>query len=352
MERFRSRLGDPERGASAIIVGVAILGLVGMAAFVIDIGALFEERRDLQNGADAAALAVAADCAQNGICTAAAAQPEAERIAAFNSNDGQATVNQSDIVFDVANAKVTVTVHTKDASDGDGEIDYVLAPVLGKDSKAVSATASAGWASPGGGVSLPLTISACEWEEATGGGNPPDPLAFPAYAKIWLHDGAGSPDPTPCPPFGPGMDVDGDGDIAEGGFGFLDATDCKAELVGPLLDYMIGKPGAGNPGSLGCDLTDVLGRDLLIPIFDDIAQTGNPCGAPPGQNCYHVYGFGAFRIDNIDLNGTWSNQGDICVAADRCLDGHFIQFVSLAEAPGWGGGPAPNLGAHAVTLTG
>ena len=38
--------------------------LLGVGALVIDVGALYAERRQLQNGADAAALAVAADCAE------------------------------------------------------------------------------------------------------------------------------------------------------------------------------------------------------------------------------------------------------------------------------------------------
>ena len=37
--------------------------LVGMAALVVDVGAVVEEKRQLQNGADAAALAVAQSCA-------------------------------------------------------------------------------------------------------------------------------------------------------------------------------------------------------------------------------------------------------------------------------------------------
>ena len=334
----------------AVIAAVLLVAILGMGAYVIDVGALFEERRDLQNGADAAALAVAADCAQDGICSPAGAQPEAERIAAFNSNDGQATVNVADIRFDPASPPkwVTVTVHTKDASDGDGEINYVLAPVLGNDGKAVSAEATAGWRAAGGGPQLPITISSCEWNDATVGGT-----VFPAYAKLWLHGAASSP---PACSFGPGQDIDDPPDgRAEGGFGFLHATDCVAELVGDDLDFMVGEPGAPNPehGGIECRLGDILGQDLLIPIFDDIAATGAPCDASPGQNCYHIYGFGAFHVDNVDFNGPWSNHGNICGGSERCFDGMFIEFVTLAAAPDWGsGGTPPNLGVSAVVLTG
>ena len=46
--------------------------LIGVGALVIDSGALYAERRQLQNGADAAALAVAQDCA-DGHCGRATA---------------------------------------------------------------------------------------------------------------------------------------------------------------------------------------------------------------------------------------------------------------------------------------
>ena len=42
--------------------------LFGMGALVIDVGQLYQNRAELQNGADAGALAVAKSCAQ-GTCT-------------------------------------------------------------------------------------------------------------------------------------------------------------------------------------------------------------------------------------------------------------------------------------------
>lgn len=339
---FTAHRADSERGAVAVIMAALLVAVVGLAAFVIDIGAVFEERRDLQNGADAAALAVAADCVAHGTCTAGTAQPEAMRIASFNSNDGEATVNEADINFDMPNQTVTVTVHTLDSSDGDGEINHTLAQVLGEDSQAVAAQASASWGAPGGATTIPVTMSSCEWEEATAGGT-----TFGDYRIIHLHaDG----DSSLCD-FGPGQDVDGDGDRNEGGFGYLDGTDCSIELL--VDDFVLGEPGAGNPGSLGCNPSDLLDKDVLIPIFDDIPDNGNPCSAPPGLPCYHLYGFAAFHIDDLDLNGAgWQNNGNICGGPDRCIGGKFIQLVSLDQAPSWSGTPPPDLGLSSISLSG
>ncbi len=46
-----------QEGQVAVIVGILIVVLVGMAAFAIDVGSLYEERRHLQTVADSAALA-------------------------------------------------------------------------------------------------------------------------------------------------------------------------------------------------------------------------------------------------------------------------------------------------------
>ncbi len=70
------RLRRDERGAVAIIVAVLIGGgvLTGMGALVIDVGQLFQERGELQNGADAAAIGVAKSCALGSCSPAVAVQ--------------------------------------------------------------------------------------------------------------------------------------------------------------------------------------------------------------------------------------------------------------------------------------
>ena len=46
-----------EKGAVAVIIAILIVVLIGMAAYAIDVGSLYHERRHLQTVADAAALA-------------------------------------------------------------------------------------------------------------------------------------------------------------------------------------------------------------------------------------------------------------------------------------------------------
>ena len=56
---------DDDDGAVTMIVAVVLAGgvLLGMAALTVDVGLIHAERRELQNGADAGALAVAQQCA-------------------------------------------------------------------------------------------------------------------------------------------------------------------------------------------------------------------------------------------------------------------------------------------------
>src|SRR5438477_12925628 len=51
------RLKHRESGQAIALAAVALIAVVGAVAFVIDVGFFFEGRRELQNAADAAALA-------------------------------------------------------------------------------------------------------------------------------------------------------------------------------------------------------------------------------------------------------------------------------------------------------
>ncbi|WP_305041470.1 pilus assembly protein TadG-related protein, partial [Geoalkalibacter sp.] len=46
-----------EKGAVAVLVAVLLMFLIGMVALVVDVGYLYATRSELQNAADAAALA-------------------------------------------------------------------------------------------------------------------------------------------------------------------------------------------------------------------------------------------------------------------------------------------------------
>ena len=67
------RVSDKERGAAAVLVAFSMVVLLGFAALAVDVGAMYAEKTQLQNGADATALAIAGDCAKGINCTTAMA---------------------------------------------------------------------------------------------------------------------------------------------------------------------------------------------------------------------------------------------------------------------------------------
>jgi Flp pilus assembly protein TadG len=98
MQRVHSavqRARDEDGAVTAIVAILISLGvLLGSSAFVVDTGRSHLERRVVQNAADAAALAVAQDCAERrpACATADAAMSDAETFANANSPDNATAV--------------------------------------------------------------------------------------------------------------------------------------------------------------------------------------------------------------------------------------------------------------------
>ena len=132
---------------------------------VIDVGALYVERCELQNGADAAALAVAQDCAE-GDCGSGGGSVRAQQYADLNANDsasaldlttpcgvGPGLTGCSDGAPSGASAAtgwVRVGTSTKTADGGD-EVSFLLAPVISSlTGKTVTASAAQLGTTPSG----------------------------------------------------------------------------------------------------------------------------------------------------------------------------------------------------------
>lgn len=338
-ERDRS-----ERGAVAIIVALCLVVLVLIAAWVIDGSALYQERAELQHGADAAALAIARDCVE-GAC--GAVYVTAEQFVDANANDGDSRVPAGGITFPGTNT-VQVLVVTADAGaniDGDvNTVDYTFARVAGLDGKQVSATAVASWGSVGSGSSIPLTFSLCEFNDATNNGTTyasGPPFSGPPRI-IKFHDGSPQDPTVPCPAGPAGQDI-------PGGFGWLD-IDNPCEAIISAGQTVGANPGNGNPNnsSIDCEPEDFLGPNLtghtvMIPIYDDVTGTGQPAS-------YHLAGFAGFHITGIRFPGGQSWRVNMttqeCTNSQSCIKGYFTEFVFPGQ-----GGPGPgNFGAKTIWL--
>ncbi len=158
-----------------------------MGALVIDVGQLYQERAELQNGADAAALGVAKSCAL-GTCDPSVATSYADanasaadrrhrpsgpglRLRGPGELPGQHGRHDRLPAAPPAGTNY-VDVHTAtQTASGSTLLPPAFARTLlgnsGYQGTTVAACAQAEWGAPAAATTVAVTISACEWDQAT-----------------------------------------------------------------------------------------------------------------------------------------------------------------------------------------
>jgi len=369
--RIQRRLRRNEDGAIAVVVAV-LLGcgvLTGMAALVVDVGQLYQERAELQNGADAAAIGVAKSCAL-GTCDPTVAQQYADGNASqlTGRTEGAGPVCGSgplgtcppstgattDCPGPPAAGTNYVDVHTftKTAS-GSTLLPPVFAGSLlgaGYQGTTVEACAQAEWGAPPlAATTVAITISACEWDQATQQGAsfpavppyPPDPVPPASVDQVLMLNSA----------VGSGCATEPAGADGPGTFGWAahPRGNCTVPITGPSF---VGR--TRTTPSFSCQ--EVLENaqqnqtPILIPVY--VSQSGAPA-APT----YVLQGFAEFVVTGyyMPLNPTtdfyahdWLNPANDCTGTEMCLNGYFVQGV----IPFTGTFGATNLGVSVIDLTG
>lgn len=322
---LKARLAN-ESGATMVFIAVVLIGLMAMTAFVIDFGRIWQERRELQLGATAAALAIGEDCARD-LCDGTELST-AEQYADANATDGAAAVR--DMALDPIGQTVYVATGTENTSGG-ATMGMLFAGIIGFDTASIGADATVAWGSPLNAKTLPLIISDCEWLKSDAGWPAgglrqlPDAdadLSGVPLATITLHEGPFVPDDL-CT-IQPGLDL-------PGGFGWVDTSSgCLTEVAEG--SWNSAKP--GNPPPNACDpddFADLLGEPVLIPYFSAVQGSGSP-----GR--YEVAGLAAFVIAGYDFGGQYKAGPVSCSAATSCLSGWFVNYVSHGGGPGGLGG--------------
>ncbi|WP_395398340.1 pilus assembly protein TadG-related protein [Arthrobacter sp. UC242_113] len=336
--------GDKERGAIAVIVALLMVVLLGFAAIAIDVAKLYSERAQLQNSADAVALAVARNCAVPSPTNACAdITGNVRRLANENAVDGQSTVVDP-VGLDISKRRVSATTMAKENRSAPNTVSLFFARALGFDSAQVSATSTVTWGSPSAGTTpFPLAFSVCQVSTTLEKGaqlleahNPND------------NNDKGSPDciyaNNPVP----------------GGFNW---TREAAGVCGSSIDLSVSRSYSetGNDAPDNCattlkswaqsinDKKDVV---VLLPVFDSASGTGSSA-------TYHLAAFAAFKVQGWKFSGgtglpfvfqnTSSSAGSNCTGSCRGIIGSFIRYVSLGD--GYTLGPVSSFGATVVELT-
>jgi Flp pilus assembly protein TadG len=356
------RYGGGRRRGAIVVLGVILLTLlVGMLAFSIDIGYTVAVRAELQNAADAAALAAAqrlqdpfvqyyapGQIAQNSIYTAAVTDSTtptspictAQQFAAKNTAGGvNITVPTSDISFsywDGQNAFVpasypgnfpnTVTVVTRRDSVANGPLALFFAQIFGITSTELTATASATIFA--GDITSLQSIAGVNAHIL--------PVAFDVnYWKTFIQTGQ-SPDGNTY------LGTNGNPQVqvypypgnAPGSFGLLDvgtpANDTPAfrtwiddgetpndisylvsnNLVPVSMDApQAWKCGPGLKSTLVSDFQSVMGVANLLPLFKPVNDGSNgqsyQAASGTGQNAtYQIVGFVGVTVTQADGSGS------------------------------------------------
>lgn len=349
---------ERDQGAVLVIVAVMMVALLGMGAMVIDLGALYVEKRQLQNGADAAALAVAQDCA-GGNCGDDAAT--AQQYADLNANDDLSAVDlvcgdgpgltpcAAPAPAGAANATGYVRVATSTRTASGTEVDFVLAPVMDALAGAtVHASAVAAWGALGTYRTIRFIISECEFQQM--GGDLATETFPTGVSYIYSKKGNAKDDKNNDPP----CTSSSSGGTIAGNFAWLDASDddtCRATVA-------VGGTVGGNPGNdpeiSKKDCAEVFaamkaGEEFVMPIFNQVDNPGQPA-------LYTVAGFVGYRFTGWQLSGeTWPDgfrcpdpytgqpgSGDL-----RCFRGEFTRVVT--DGGGFGG---IDYGARVIKMVG
>ena len=333
-----SEVGREESGISLIFITISLVVLIGMVAFAVDTAALYQERRELQNGADAAAIAIAMDCAfGTAACDQVTADATADTFADANAGDLAAAVDS--VMLDVGAGTVEVDVSTETTSGGTIFKSF-FASVVGFDGTTVNAEAAAQWGFAGGLSTIPLIISYCEFEREglTHDYDPANPgagglhgLHEPEGSPAWqgasptlikFHTGAQSQDDCGAQA---GQDQDGDGRLP-GGFGWI--TDNA--LADCFVDLETGEDAPADPGAsptTGCDAADlkdlIFEKTVLLPWFIDANNLG-------GANAeYTIENFVGFYVTGYNFGGQFKEPGGgPCSGEVRCIEGYFKHATS------------------------
>lgn len=332
-----------EHGASAVLVAILMVPLLGFAAISLDVGSLYVERGQLQNGADAAALGIAQACSRG--TAACAAYNSGSRVTKVaNTNDSRDSLeNIASVTFPNGANTSPVTVQTSTRTTSGGTLHHPFASIIGISSSTVRATATAAWYSANNGtVTLPLAFSLCGLQAGLAAGS----------KQLLRSDQNNSG--TGC--------TGADGHPIAGGFGWLAGSTCSTYVsADSLVSSDQGNDLPSRCQSLISPTDQLMGKTLEVPVFDCAENTAGTCitdltnkQGTSNVSQYHIYGFAAFRIEGHRLTGSDQNSNPAYTGSLACngncrgLQGVFVNW----SFPGQGGGnPGPNLGAYTVKLT-
>ncbi len=335
------RMRNNERGATAALVVVIMVALLGMAAVSVDFAVGVQNRQKVQDAADAAALAVGSACAvgPSSQCTGAYARDYATK------NAPGSVVDVSPATPATGAGTVTVRV-TSDTRSGFAKAAF------GKDKLTASASATASW---NGTVTsslpaYPLAMEYCQWKAVGSLGGQADYK----FGNI-PNETTWSPSPTCLDPedgkkllvkAAPGRAVVMTGNAW---WPTWDPSQCKVpKRIGVwenLGDNMIGAIFSTNAACKSLFATLRPNQTILVPLYanrlrcltslcfthvtDHIKIIGFvPFRIASGKPFFYATGFGGYTSATCDLSVVSSVLGFLNFGCNR-ISGSFIKTTQV-----------------------
>lgn len=382
-----------EKGGVAVLISIffGTMVLFGVAALSLDVGSIWWERRQLQNAADAAVMALANQCAKgsqncrpdstttttyanlnvkdgttstDGVCSrfgTGFTPPVTSSLEVWSpcaSGTDTSTVQDQKLrnlgecvpvptSLGTNVPYVEVKIGTSNSGGAPEQVRSIFSRIVkGTDNPHVSACARAAWGPPGGtGTTFPLTLSVCDWYTATSGGFAPAPPYTPGPATVPNAATSNVPavvpsskvvkitaheNSNPATACGPSMN-------APGGFGWLDEDpnaplDCSSSYNGS--GAVDGSSGAAP--TQGCKADGIqkwLGKEVLIPIFTSVSGTGdNTFYTLEGVSSFYLAGWQNMQTaqpnkDYSVYNPPSNNYCGSGVNAKTCIWGWFTSPI-------------------------
>ena len=296
-----------ENGQTMVLSVLFLVGLLGMAALVLDVGSWFREKRQLQLTADAAALAGAQ------VLPGSPASATSLALQYATTNGRPITANDVSITSDFS-SNDTIAVATHANAPG------FFSKLFGINTVSVGASAAARAALPAQALYVaPMVV------------NKQHPLL----------SGSG------CPCYQQDTTLDYNDLGAPGAFGMLNlnkvsgtpGSSTEANWILHGYDQYLGlgdypsDPGAkfSSGGNVQSALDGRVGTVLLFPVYDTLTGTG--------QNAqYNIIGWVGFYLTGYDIHGNTAS-----------LTGHFTTYIAkgVQASPG---SNEPDFGVRSIQL--
>ncbi|MGY1752536.1 TadE/TadG family type IV pilus assembly protein [Blastococcus sp. SYSU D01042] len=309
-----------ERGAIAVMLALLMPILFGLAAIAIDVAGVWSARQQVENGADAAVLAVAMDCAANNCGDIKSTAEDA-----FWAN------NRAAKLTDLGPGEGWVAVNGREVSVTQKKpwvVNHFFAGALGQGKGELSVQSYARWAPASRGrADAPVGISWCVYKSAiTPGGN--------AYGSDKGSPGTHATATIPLETsFGPG-NCPGPSGTVPNGTALTTPTTGECRTTSEWKQSVTASTKSFAALGSGCDaarLSSLVGGTIVLPVWDSVTGAGT-AGAS-----FRVHGYAAFRVTRY-------------VASGPALEGYFVYAGHQTDDTTPPTTTAPDLGARAVFL--